>query len=41
MRMVKTSFLCRIVNGKERRYCLDSSVTSCLEIFAPPFVSFV
>jgi hypothetical protein len=36
MPMVRTYFLCHIVNGEERRYNLDSSVTSCLGMLHCP-----
>ena len=32
MCLVRTYFLCHIVNGEERRYTVDSSVTSCLKV---------
>jgi hypothetical protein len=41
MGMGRTYFLCLVVNGEERRYKLDSSVTACLEIFAPPFAEII
>ena len=34
MCFVRTYFLCHIVNGEEKRYNVDSSVTSCLKVFA-------
>jgi uncharacterized protein (DUF39 family) len=37
MCLLRTYFLCHIVNGEERRYNVDSSVTSCLKVFATAF----
>jgi hypothetical protein len=37
MHTVRTYFLSHIVNSEKRRYNLDSSVTSCLEVFVKPF----